>query len=427
MRLYTSKLLFLSLLALFLLGTPPLAQAHADGRINIRAIHLEYHPLGMTAYYRLSLPLIAAALVTNGMEREASPDGSPYVVSRIESGLTFHYADPAGLAAGLGELGTLVASGHKLTASNRYITPEVRAAAVHARGSVPPFSTLAQAKVSVLQSTPPASFYDVEIGDVLVDVAILYRSVGSDDEIEIQSTLDPAPLSDAPVKNVVVSHAGGESTTYSLIGLLDRPMTVNPSIWTAVRQSLAGGTAHILQGADHLLFVACLALGAATLRSVAARITAFTAGHAMSMTVAYFGLIPEGDWFSGAIELAIALTVLGAAIALLANRMRSFHAPLIALAFGIIHGLGFAFGIRDLVSNMGSNVVISFLSFSLGGEAVQIVFGTCIWALSQRFSCSAPQWQEDVHAVLAACLTLAAGYWVLERSVQLWEMMPVYL
>lgn len=425
MGLYTGKFAFLSLLALLLLGKASLALAHADGRINIRALHLEYHPLGLTAYYRLSFPLIAAALVTNDMEGEPSRNGSPYVMSRIESGLTFHYADPAGIAAGLGQLGTLVASGHKLTASGRYIPPEVRGAAVHARGSVPPFSTLEQARAAVLQSTPPDSFHDVEIEDMLVDVAILYRTVGIDDEIEIQSMLDPAPLSDAPVKNVVVSHAEEESTTYSLIGLLDRAMIINPSIWTAVSQSLAEGTAHILQGADHLLFVACLALGATTLRMVALRITAFTAGHAMSMTAAYFGLLPEGDWFSGAIELAIALTVLGSAIALLANRLRSFHAPSVALAFGIVHGLGFAFGIRDLVSNMGSNVVISFLSFSLGGEAVQIVFGACIWALSHRFAYSAPQRQEDVHAIIAAFLTLAAGYWVFERSVQVWEMMSV--
>lgn len=425
MRLYSGNFLFLALLAMFLLGKSPLAQAHADGKINIRAIHLEYHPQGLTAYYRLSFPLVAAALLANGTGEEASREGSPYVISRIESGLTFHYADAGNLAAGLGQLGALVASGHRLTAAGRDIPPEVSAAAVHVRGNVPPFSTLEQARAAVLQPAPSAALHDVEVENVLIDVAVLYRAVRSEDEIEIQSTLDPAPLSDAPVKNVVVSHPEGRSTTYSLVGLLDQPMTINPSIWTAARQSVAEGIMHILQGADHLLFVACLALGALTLRMVALRITAFTAGHAISMTAAYFGLRPDTDWHTGAIELAIALTVLGTAITLLVKRLRSFHAPWFALAFGIVHGLGFAFGIRELVSNMGTNVVISFLSFSLGGEAVQIVFGVGIWALSQRLTGAAPRRYASVHAAVAMCLVLAAGYWVLERSVLLWEMMPI--
>ncbi|HYD59816.1 MAG TPA: HupE/UreJ family protein [Noviherbaspirillum sp.] len=413
----------MSLFALFLLGRSSSAQAHADSKINIRAIHLEYHHLGMTAYYRLSFPLVAAAGREVSTEESAFKQSYPYVISRLESGHTFHYADPDGLAHGLGLAGALVASGHRVTVAGSEISPEVVSAAAHARGNVPPFSTLEQARQAVLQSASPDAFRDVDIENVLIDVAILYRAVRNTDQIEISSTLDPAPLSEAPVKNVVVSHAEGRATTYSRIGLLDSPMTINPSIWTTARQFIAAGITHIVQGVDHLIFVACLALGAPTLRAAALRITAFSAGHAISMVAAYFGLVPDVEWFSGAIELAIALSVLGSAIVLLVNRMTSFHASSFALAFGIVHGLGFAFGIRELMADMGANVIISFLSFSLGGEAVQVVFGAGIWALSRRFSLACGRRQASAHVAVAIGLVLVAGFWVVERSVLLWEMM----
>lgn len=49
MKLHAGKALFLSLLALFLSAVVPRVHAHADGRINIRAVHLEYHACGLTA------------------------------------------------------------------------------------------------------------------------------------------------------------------------------------------------------------------------------------------------------------------------------------------------------------------------------------------------------------------------------------------
>ncbi len=397
-----SAILFLSLLALFLLARTSSAHAHADSKINIRAIHLEYHHLGMTAYYRLSFPLVAAAGREAGTEEADAGASYPYVISRLESGHTFHYADPDRLAHGLGLAGSLAASGHRVTVAERDISPEVISAAVHARGNVPPFSTLEQAREAVLQSASPDAFRDVDIENMLIDVAILYRAVRSTDPIEISSTLDPAPLSEASVKNVVVSHAEGRSATYSRIGLLNRPMTVNPSIWTTARQFIEAGVMHIVHGADHLIFVACLALGAPTLRAVTLRITAFSAGHAMSMVAAFFGFVPDVEWFSGAIELAIALSVLVSAIVLLVNRMSSFHASSIAFAFGIVHGLGFAFGIRELAADVGANAVISFLSFSLGGEVVQVVFGAGIWVLWRRLSLVSGRRQPSTDAAQLA-------------------------
>ena len=422
---HASAVLFLSLLALFLLVRPSSARAHADGRINLRAIHLEYHHSGMTAYYRVSFPLVAAAGGRNITEGAGVRKSYPYVISRLESGHTFHYADPERLADGLEDAAALVASGHRVTVAGREISPEVVSTAVHARGNVPPFSTLEQARLAVSQSAPPAAFHDVDIGNVLIDVAILYRSVGSADQIDIQSTLDPAPLSEAPVKNVVVAHADGLPTTYSRIGLLDRPMTINPSAWTTARQFIATGAGHIVQGADHLLFVACLALEAPTLRALAVRITAFSAGHAISMAAAYFGFVPDAEWLSGTIELAIALSVLGSAIVLLVKRIPSFPASSFALAFGIVHGLGFAFGIRELAADMGPNVIISFLSFSLAGEAVQIVFGAGVWLLSQRLSCIGARTHARAHAAVATGLVVVAGFWVLERAVLLWKTVPL--
>ncbi|OWW20588.1 HupE/UreJ family protein [Noviherbaspirillum denitrificans] len=425
-KLRAGLVLSLSILALILACVPRAGHAHADGRVNIRAMHLEYQARGLTAYYRLSFPLVVGAVEDSRADALDMPRQYPYTLSKVESGHTFYYADANELAGGLDVASALIAWGHRLTAAGREIMPEVLGAAVHARGNVPPFSSLEQARRAIAQPLSPDAFHDIEIDDMLFDVALFYPAVRSTDEIALQSTLSPGRLNNAPVKNVIVSHAGDRSATYSSIGLLDSPMVINPSAWTAASQFIKEGARHILEGADHLLFVACLAWQAVTLRSLMLRITAFSAGHALSMFAAYLGLVPGADWFSGAIELAIALSVFAAAVVLLADRMSWFHSSLIAAVFGVVHGMGFAFGMRELTVHMGPNIITSFLSFSLGGEVVQVVFGAVVWIVSRRYLSHEPGRRKLIHIAVPAGMALVAGSWVLERSLSFWRLVESF-
>jgi hypothetical protein len=60
------------------------ARAHVDARVNVRVVHFDYGEDGMTAYYRLSLALLAGA---------ARPPQS-YIVTRKESGHVYFLTRP---------------------------------------------------------------------------------------------------------------------------------------------------------------------------------------------------------------------------------------------------------------------------------------------------------------------------------------------
>src|SRR5581483_3611358 len=78
-----------------------------------------------------------------------------------------------------------------------------------------------------------------------------------------------------------------------------------PAVLAVVRDYVRLGVEHILTGPDHLLFVA------GSVRRLVATVTAFTAGHSVTLTLAALGLV---DLPSGPIEVGIATTVLALAV-----------------------------------------------------------------------------------------------------------------
>ena len=70
------------------------------------------------------------------------------------------------------------------------------------------------------------------------------------------------------------------------------------------------GVRHILEGLDHVLFVVCLVLGASGLGAPGmARVTGFTIGHSVTLTLGFFGYYPTGAWFVPLVETGIALSI----------------------------------------------------------------------------------------------------------------------
>lgn len=134
---------------------------------------------------------------------------------------------------------------------------------------------------------------------------------------------------------------------------------------------VASGIDHILEGSDHLLFLLCLVLPMRRLRPLVGVITAFTAGHTVSLFATSLDLVPTGLWFAPAIELLIAASILYMAIEnmLAASTRRRWF---VALAFGLVHGCGFGFGLRESLQFAGSHLVTSLLAFNVGVELGQL-------------------------------------------------------
>lgn len=143
------------------------------------------------------------------------------------------------------------------------------------------------------------------------------------------------------------------------------------------------GAHHIWIGYDHILFLCSLLLPAVLLRmkhnwlpaegfarafwSTAKVVTAFTLAHSVTLSVAAFGFVELPSRF---VESAIAASVVVAAINNI-YPMITRRLWVVAFAFGLIHGFGFA----SVLSEFGlppDRKLVALLAFNIGVELGQL-------------------------------------------------------
>lgn len=144
------------------------------------------------------------------------------------------------------------------------------------------------------------------------------------------------------------------------------------------------GMQHIAEGTDHLLFLLVLLLpaplivvgsqwaGLADVKNSVLRIlkivTAFTAGHSITLALAAFGIVHVS---SRLIEVLIAVSILVSAIHAIRPIFPGKEAG-IAAFFGLIHGLAFAATLSELGLDKWERVA-GILAFNLGIETMQMI------------------------------------------------------
>lgn len=138
-----------------------------------------------------------------------------------------------------------------------------------------------------------------------------------------------------------------------------------------VRTYFGHGLRHILTGYDHLLFLAALVLGAASLWELVKVVSAFTLAHALTLALASYQLlsVPEG-----LVEVLIAASIVGVAVQNVGwpGAARGTGRLVVAFGFGLLHGLGFAGGLLALLHQLPREVLLlALLGFSVGLEAGQ--------------------------------------------------------
>jgi hypothetical protein len=397
--------------ALLLLAPGGAAHAH------LRAVHLVRDADGVRAYYRLTLPLVVANEL--GPRR---PDGSyeppPFTVLRIESAHAFYYPDADRIRAEPLELARRIAEGHRVEADGEVLHPRVVSLRAYPKGTVPPFNTLDQARAATAPGPAyPLDAPEVDAAYVAVDAYVFYPHAGGVSRLSISSSLNNRVLGQPDIQTLLVDHTRDQQVVYRASGMLTEPVTVNPSIWSAAATFLQAGVEHIVGGADHMLFVLCLALGATTLSTLAWRVTGFTLGHSVTLAAGFFGYVPRGAWFAPAVETAIAVSIVIAAIAAL--RAISSRPPLLALTAGIglLHGLGFSFALRQMLQLDGPHLAVSLGAFNLGVEVGQITFAAMIWSAMLWLATRATPWQPRVKTLAAAGCIAIAALWIVRRSL----------
>jgi hydrogenase/urease accessory protein HupE len=217
----------------------------------------------------------------------------------------------------------------------------------------------------------------------------------------------------------VIRHEGpgGASRVFLLHGA-EETVRLDPRDATAGGPwgTLRLGVEHIARGADHLLFVLCLVLLCRDARRLAAAITAFTAGHSVTLALAALGVVHVPP---PPVEALIALSVVVLA-ARVAQRARSGRGPdrraawPSAFAFGLLHGLGFA-GALSAARIPDDSIAPALFGFNLGVELGQLAFvaaALVLIAALERLFRTHPSWPTRALALSAGT---AGGYWLLDR------------
>lgn len=199
--------------------------------------------------------------------------------------------------------------------------------------------------------------------------------------------------------------------------------------WTTVaRTYFLLGLEHILLGADHLLFVLALLFLVTSWRRLVATVTAFTVAHSLTLAAATLGLVHVPP---APVEACIALSIVFVAyeVLLAAEGQPALAARwpwIVAFAFGLLHGLGFAGALREV--GLPENAVpAALLFFNLGVETGQLFFVAAVFAmlgLARRLAPAVATDTWDVARRLARPVAYAIGsmasFWLIERTARFW-------
>ncbi|QMW23031.1 HupE/UreJ family protein [Sandaracinobacteroides saxicola] len=225
------------------------------------------------------------------------------------------------------------------------------------------------------------------------------------------------------------------------------------------------GLTHVLSGADHLAFLLALALLAGTPARAALAATGFTLGHSLTLgltatrhlspdvpaieamigfTVAWaaWAAMRHGRTrgigrdsallLAGAVLVpAVLAWVLGrspawgvhAGLALFAGAMAfrqqnegSWMAVVLAAAFGLVHGAGFAGALIELQVSR-DRILPALLGFNLGVEAAQLLVLAVVGLVALLARRVGPDLRQRARTVTLAALAMLGSFWFVTRSL----------
>ena len=196
-------------------------------------------------------------------------------------------------------------------------------------------------------------------------------------------------------------------------------VTLDPRWHQAAWRFVRSGFDHILDGIDHLLFLLCLVVPFRRIRALIPIVTGFTVAHSVTLIASAYGLAPNVLWFPPLVETLIAVSILYMAFenivaAQTETGTRVTQRWMMAFGFGLVHGFGFSFALRETLQFAGAHLLTSLLSFNVGVELGQLlVIAICVPALDWLFRFVV---SERIGTILISALVAhTSWHWMVER------------
>ena len=177
------------------------------------------------------------------------------------------------------------------------------------------------------------------------------------------------------------------------------------------------GIEHIALGVDHLLFVLGLLLIVSSTMMLLKTITAFTLAHSITLGIATLGFARAPELPLNAV-IALSILFLGPEIVRVWRGETSFtirHPWVVAFAFGLLHGFGFASGLTAMGLPQ-TEIPLALLFFNVGVELGQLAFVFLVLGLARSFRTLEIRWPRWAQLVPGYAVGTLGALWFIERT-----------
>jgi hypothetical protein len=210
---------------------------------------------------------------------------------------------------------------------------------------------------------------------------------------------------------------GGAIRPYEFLGD-PGVVRLDPQWYEAALRFVNMGFHHILDGTDHLLFLFCLVIPFRRFRALIPVVTSFTVAHSITLIASAYNLAPDVLWFPPLVETLIALSIVYMALENIVGAGGVQRRWIITFFFGLVHGFGFSFALRQTLQFAGSHLLTSLLSFNVGVELGQLmVLVIMIPLLELLFKFAVAERMGTI--ILSALVAHTGWHWMLDR----WEIL----
>jgi hydrogenase/urease accessory protein HupE len=241
----------------------------------------------------------------------------------------------------------------------------------------------------------------------------------------MQSYTCEAALNEIELKNSVLLESRGSYTHMGRVQIGERidatvfntqfptysfSLGAPPTLAELVPRYLWEGVVHIVLGPDHVLFVVLLVLLVLGVRRLLVVVTSFTLAHSVTLILAALEIV---DISASIVEPLIAISIGYMALEAIFRKEPPKYLAAYTFAFGLIHGFGFSYVLRDNVGLPTDALVPALASFNVGVELGQVAIILCLYPL-RKWAAGKP-WETKAVRVVAGLSLVLAVFWLIQR------------
>ena len=405
-------------LLLLLLFISQTAQAHFNLNINIRVFHVIHQEQQIQLLVRMPLAYIIADQLGE-KQQDGTIVPAPYTINRIENQQLMHYLDKQALLANPQGLAMILKDHILFKHNDQRLLPTIGRVRAYPALEQTPFTSMREAQQALAGPIYDDNFAVTYAGDTIIDAEFFFPITSKIDHYELSLTLNPQLPTQQETANLILDHRGEKPRIFRIRGLMDEPVIFANSSLSSIQNFIQSGLIHILTGYDHVLFVLVLILGVVNIGALVWRITGFTIGHSVTLSLGFFGYVPKAAWFVPVVEIMIAASIIYVAILALIKHSKNHQhtTTLTTTLIGLLHGFGFSFILQEILNIDSEYVWQSLLSFNIGVELGQLMIVVLVYPLLRLIDHKLPQHTKTIRYVVAIPAIMIAVFWMGERTM----------